>query len=80
MWRLLEVTHEVRSLQDEGNEFINETYSRFTLITNGLKLLGKVCPEKEMVRKIFRSLPKRWEAKLIVIQEAKDLNVLKLEE
>ncbi|KAK2987751.1 hypothetical protein RJ640_016346 [Escallonia rubra] len=62
------------------HESINEIYSRFTLIINGLKLLGKIYPEKEVVRKVLRSLPKRWEAKLTAIQEAKDLNVLKLEE
>ncbi|KAK2980906.1 hypothetical protein RJ640_013408 [Escallonia rubra] len=62
------------------HESINEMYSRFTLIINGLKLLGKIYPEKEVVRKVIRSLPKRWEAKLTVIQEANDLNVLKLEE
>ncbi|KAK2974324.1 hypothetical protein RJ640_012307 [Escallonia rubra] len=62
------------------HESINEMYSRFTLIINGLKLLGKIYPENEVVRKILRSLPKRWEAKLTAIQEAKDLNVQKLEE
>ncbi|KAK2973848.1 hypothetical protein RJ640_003256 [Escallonia rubra] len=74
MWRLLEVTH-------EGTNQVKETkINMFTLITNGLKLLGKTFPEKEVVRKVLRSLPKRWEAKLTAIQEAKDLNVLKLEE
>ncbi|KAK2972465.1 hypothetical protein RJ640_003891 [Escallonia rubra] len=85
MWRLLEVTHEGTNQQYEAfkqkeNESINEMYSRFTLIINGLKLLGKTYPENEIVRKVLRSLPKRWEAKVIAIQKAKDLNVLKLEE
>ncbi|KAK2974082.1 hypothetical protein RJ640_013843 [Escallonia rubra] len=84
MWRLLEVTHEgtnqYEAFKMKENESINEMYSRFTLIINGLKLLGKTYPEKDIVRKFLRSLPKRWEAKLTAIQEAKDLNVLKLEE
>ncbi|KAK2984121.1 hypothetical protein RJ640_006274 [Escallonia rubra] len=96
MWRLLEVTHEgtnqvketkinmliqqYEAFKMKEHESINEIYFRFTLIINGLKLLGKTYPEKEVVRKVLRSLPKRWEAKLITIQEAKDLNVLKLEE
>ncbi|KAK2978778.1 hypothetical protein RJ640_011306 [Escallonia rubra] len=62
------------------NESINEMYFSFTLITNELKLLGKVYPEMEMVRKVLRSFPKRWEVKLTAIQEATDLNLLKLEE
>ncbi|KAK2983945.1 hypothetical protein RJ640_002890 [Escallonia rubra] len=50
------------------HESINEIYSRFALIINGLQLLGKVYPKNRM------------EAKVTAIQEAKDLNVLKLEE
>ncbi|KAK2974000.1 hypothetical protein RJ640_026718 [Escallonia rubra] len=96
MWRLLEVTHEgtnhvkeskinmlvqrYEAFKMKENESINEMYSRFTLIIYGLKLLGKTNPEKEIVRKVLRSLPMRWEAKVNVIQEAKDLTVLKLEE
>ncbi|KAK2967521.1 hypothetical protein RJ640_026076 [Escallonia rubra] len=96
MRRLLEVTHEGTNLVKESkidmlvqqyeafkmkeNESTNEMYSRFTLIINGLKLLGKTYPEKEIIRKVLRSLPKRWETKVTAIQEAKDLNVLKLEE
>ncbi|KAL5561894.1 hypothetical protein UlMin_031641 [Ulmus minor] len=34
----------------------------------------------EMVRKILRSLPKQWEAKVTAIQEAKDLSKLPLDE
>ncbi|KAK2971337.1 hypothetical protein RJ640_026054 [Escallonia rubra] len=96
MWRLLEVIHEgtnhvkeskinmlvqqYEAFKMKENESINEMYSWFTLIINGHMLLGKTYPEKEIVRKTLRSLPKRWEAKVTAIQEAKDLNVLKLEE
>ncbi|KAK2978681.1 hypothetical protein RJ640_009892 [Escallonia rubra] len=55
------------------NESVNEMYSRFTLIINGLKLLGKLYPENKLIIK-------KGEPKVTAIQEAKDLNVLKLEE
>ncbi|KAK2969918.1 hypothetical protein RJ640_000531 [Escallonia rubra] len=96
IWRLLEVTHEgtnqvkdtkinmlvqqYEAFKMKEHESINEMYSRFTLIINGLRLLGKIYPEKEVVRKVLRSLPKRCETKLTASQEAKHLNVLKLEE
>ena len=32
------------------------------------------------MRKILRSLPRSWEAKMTTIQEAKDLNILSFEE
>ncbi|KAK2988049.1 hypothetical protein RJ640_001990 [Escallonia rubra] len=79
--RLLEVTHKGTNQANETkinmlvqqyeafkmkkNESINEMYSRFTLIINRLKLLGTVYHEKEMGRKVLRSLPKRWEVKAI---------------
>ncbi|KAK2968002.1 hypothetical protein RJ640_009211 [Escallonia rubra] len=96
MWRLLEFTHEgtnqvketrinmlvqhYEAFKMKEHKSINEMYSRFTLIINGLKLLGKIYPEKKSCPKVLRSLPKRWEAKLTAIQEAENLNVLKLEE
>ena len=61
------------NLQNESN-----TFTRFTNILNALKNLGKVYSTPENVRKIIRSLPKSWEAKVTAIQEANDLT--KLEE
>ena len=48
-------------------------------IINQLKALGKRYSNAEMVRKILRSLSKTWRPNVIVIQEAKDLNVLNLD-
>ena len=59
---------------------ISEMFTRFTNIINGLKSLGKVYPNAEMVEKILRCLPERWEAKATAIQEAKDLTTMTLEE
>ena len=52
----------------------------FTDIINDLSSLGKEYTTSEMVRKILRSLPKQWEAKVTAIQEAKDLSKLPLDE
>ena len=53
---------------------------RFTNIANGLEALGKAYKESEKVMKILRSLPTKLDAKVIVIQEAKDLTKVPLEE
>jgi len=52
----------------------------FTHITNELKSLGKTFTTEELVRKILRFLPRTWEAKVIAIQEAKDLKAISLDE
>ncbi|GKV04467.1 hypothetical protein SLEP1_g16620 [Rubroshorea leprosula] len=61
-------------------ESIQDMYTRLNDIVTNLKALGKVYPSQEVVRNIFRSLPKNWEAKKTTIEESKDLNTLKLED
>ena len=61
-------------------ETIIEMYTRFTHIINELKSLGKSFTTKELVRKILRFLPQSWEAKVMAIQEAKDINKISLDE
>jgi hypothetical protein len=74
------LVHEYELFVMKKDENISEMSTRFTNIVNCLKALGKIYTNQENVRKIFRSLPKRWEAKMTVISEARDLKVLTLEE
>ena len=64
----------------KDNETIVEMFTWFTDIVNDLEALGKTYKELEKVMKILRSLPKKWEAKVTIIQEAKDLTKLPLKE
>ena len=96
IWDRLEVTHEGTNQVKESKinilvhkyelftmeqtETITCMFTRFTDIVNGLKSLGKTYSNADLVRKILRSLPRSWEAKVTAIQEAKDLNALPLEE
>jgi len=58
------------------HEMVMDMYTRFTHIKNELKSLGKTFTTEELVRKILRFLPRTWEAKVTVIQEAKDLKAI----
>ena len=96
IWNRLEVTHEgtnqvkkskinmlvhkYKLFKMEHDESITVMFTRFMDIINGLKSLGKSYSNSDLVRKILKSLPRIWEAKVTAIQEAKDLNVLLLEE
>jgi hypothetical protein len=64
----------------KSEESIYEMFTRFTNIINSLKALGKCYTNVENVRKILRSLPKHWNAKVIAIEEAKDLTKMSLDE
>jgi cell division protein FtsB len=72
--------HEYELFVMKKDENISEMSTRFTNIVNGLKALGKIYTNQENVRKILRSLPKRWEAKMTAISKARDLKVLTLDE
>ena len=69
--------YELFSIKDF--ESIVEMFSRFLVIVNKLEALGKTFTEVEKVMKILRSLPNKWETKVTVIQEAKDVTKLPLE-
>ncbi|GAV69294.1 UBN2 domain-containing protein [Cephalotus follicularis] len=62
------------------NEDIKSMFTRFTNIINALQALDKVYSNSEMVRKILTCLPRAWMPKVTVIEEAKDLNTLPLED
>ncbi|KAM7490513.1 hypothetical protein LguiA_033434 [Lonicera macranthoides] len=64
----------------EPNESLTSMYSRFSILTNALDLLGKVYSNEEKIRKILRILPKKWRPKVTAIQEAKNLKTLSMDE
>ncbi|XP_070035291.1 uncharacterized protein [Nicotiana tomentosiformis] len=65
---LLYSQYENFSMKD--GETIQEMYTRFTTLTDELKSLGRIIPEKERVEKILtRVLPITWESKITTIQE-----------
>ncbi|GAV80491.1 UBN2 domain-containing protein, partial [Cephalotus follicularis] len=52
----------------------------FTNIINALQTLDKTYSNSEMVRKILRCLTRSWMPKVTAIEEAKNLNILPLED
>ncbi|XP_027192431.1 uncharacterized protein [Cicer arietinum] len=64
---------------NEG-ETIDEMYSRFTTIVNEMRSLGKAYSVQDRVRKIMRCLPIIWRPMVTAISQAKNLDVLGLEE
>ncbi|VFQ98750.1 unnamed protein product [Cuscuta campestris] len=67
MWDKLEITYEGT---DQENEKIDEMFERFSKILNDLHALKKTYTDKELVRKILRSLTPEWRSKANVIQES----------
>ncbi|KAH9669567.1 hypothetical protein KPL70_021837 [Citrus sinensis] len=73
-------TRQYELFQIEQNESVYSMYTRFTDIVNTLGALGKTFSNSDKVKKIIRSLPKEWRPKRTAIEEAKDLNILPIDD
>ncbi|WRX12269.1 hypothetical protein QQP08_004756 [Theobroma cacao] len=74
------LTHNYEMFKMELSEDITNMFDRFTNFTNKLSQLGKPIPEHELVKRLLRRLPKSWKPKVTTIREAKDLNIITLNE
>ena len=64
----------------EEDESFDEFYAKLKDIVNSAFNLGETIPEPKIVRKVLRSLPKRFHAKIIMIKESKDIDKIPLTE
>ncbi|XP_058756052.1 uncharacterized protein LOC131629265 [Vicia villosa] len=64
----------------EEDETVETMFSRFQILVSGLKVLDKGYSTADHVKKIIRSLPKKWRPMVTTLKPAKDLNAISLEE
>ena len=62
------------------NELFDDFYVKLKDIMNSAFNLSEKIPEPKIVRKILRSLPERFHAKITVIEESKDIDTIPLTE
>ncbi|GJV11767.1 hypothetical protein Tco_1353308 [Tanacetum coccineum] len=72
IWKTLLITH-----QDES---IDSAFARFNTIITSLKAFDEGYSSKNYVRKFLRALYPKWRAKVMAIEESKDLTSLSLDE
>ena len=58
----------------EEDESFDELYAKLKDIVNLTFNLEETIPKPKVVRKVLRSLPKRFHAKITVIEESKDID------
>ena len=58
----------------EEDESFDEFYAMLKDIVNSAFNLGEIIPEPKIVRKVLRSLPERFHAKITAIEKSKDIN------
>ena len=93
-WTILQITYEgTKAVKDsklqrlitsfeeikmEEDESFNEFYAKLKDIVNSAFNLGETIPKPKIVRKVLRSLPKRFHAKITAIEESKDIDKIPL--
>ena len=60
------------------DESFDEFYAKFKDIVNSAFNLGETIPEPKIVRKVLKSLPERFYAKITAIEESKDIDKIPL--
>ena len=64
----------------EEDESFDEFYAKLKDIVNSAFNLGETIPKLKIVRKVLRSLPERFHAKITAIMESKDIDKIPLTE
>ena len=64
----------------EKDKSFDEFYAKLKDIVNSAFNLGETILEPKIVRKVLRSLPERFHAKITVIEESKDIDKIPLTE
>ena len=62
------------------DETIQDFHMSILDIANSSSALGETMSEEKLVRKILRSLPKKFDMKVTVIEEAQDIKNMKVDE
>ena len=95
-WIILQITYEgTKTVKDskfqrlttsfeeikmEEDESFDKFYAKLKDIMNSVFNLGETIPEPKIVRKVLKSLPERFYAKITAIEESKDIDKIPLTE
>ena len=76
--KLQRLTSRFEEIKMEEDETFDEFYAKLKDIVNLAFNLGETIPEPKIVRKVHKSLPERFHAKITVIEELKDIDKIPL--
>ena len=74
------LTTSFEEIKMEEDKLFDEFYAKLKDIVNSVFNLGETILEPKIVRKVLRSLPERFHAKLAAIEESKDIDKIPLTE
>ena len=74
------LTTSFKEIKMEEDESFDEFYAKLNDIMNSVFNLEETIPKPKIVRKVLKSLPERFHAKIIAIEESKDIDKILLTE
>ena len=78
--KLQRLTTSFKEIKRKKDESFDKFYAKFKDIVNSTFNLRETIPEPKIVRKVLRSLPERFHAKITAIEESKDIDKIPLTE
>ena len=78
--KLQRLTTSFEEIKMEDDESFDEFYAKLKDIVNSAFNFGETIPKSKIVRKVLRSLPERFHAKITAIEESKDIDKIPLTE
>ena len=78
--KLQRLSTSFEEIKMEDDESFDEFHAKLKDIVNSTFNLGETILEPKIVRKVLRSLPKRFHAKITAIEESKDIDKIPLTE
>ena len=78
--KLQRLTTSFEKIKMEKDESFDEFYAKLKDIVKSSFNLGETFPKPKIVRKVLRSLPERFHAKITAIEESKDIDKIPLTE
>ena len=78
--KLQRLTTSFEEIKMEEDESFDEFYAKLKDIVNSTFNLGETIHEPKIMKKVLRSLPKRFHAKITAIEESKDIDKIPLTE
>ena len=76
--KLQRLTTSFEEIKMEEDESFDEFYAKLKGILNSAFNLEETIPEPKIMRKVLRSLPERFHAKITAIEESKDIDKIPL--
>ena len=76
--KLQRLTMNFEEIKMEEDKSFDEFYAKLKDIVNSAFNLGETISEPKIVRKVLRSLPERFHAKITIIEESKDIDKIPL--